>query len=154
MAGVDLVDLAVAVLPHPQAAFGPGEARVAAVARRRDRRHDIARGGIDLVDACVGDLVEVRAVEGGAGVAGAIERMCELAAVGVEGDQPGSGGGPDAAAVVGDAVNVLGAGDGAVFTHDLGGARRRLGVRFDCLGLGCGHRLLLLARRNGAVRSI
>ena len=103
--GIDLVDLAIAVLPHPQAALGPGEARVAAVAGRRDRRHHVAGGGIDLVDARFGDLVEVRAVEGGAGVAGAVERARELAALGIEGDQLGAGGGPDAAAVVGDAVD-------------------------------------------------
>ena len=89
--GIDLVDLAIAVLPHPQAALGPGEARVAAVAGRRDRRHHVAGGGIDLVDARFGDLVEVRAVEGGAGVAGAVERARDLSALGIEGDQPGSG---------------------------------------------------------------
>src|SRR5207249_439905 len=87
--GIDLVDLAIAVLPHPQAALGPGEARVAAVAGGRDRRHHVAGGGIDLVDARFGDLVEVRAVESSASVAGALERARELAALGIEGDQLG-----------------------------------------------------------------
>ena len=126
--GIDLVDLAIAVLPHPQAALGPREARVAAVAGRRDRRHDVAGGGIDLVDPRFGDLVEVRAVERGAGVAGAVERARELAAFGIEGDQLGSGGGPDAAAVVGDAVNVVGPGEGAILAHDLGRRARVLAV--------------------------
>ena len=81
------------------------EARVAAVAGRRDRRQHVAGGGIDLVDARLGDLVEVRAVEGGAGVAGAVQRARGLAAGGIEGDQRGAGGGPDALAVVGDAVH-------------------------------------------------
>ncbi len=84
--GIDLVDLAIAVLPDPQAALGPGEPRVAAVAGRRDRRHHVAGGGIDLVDARLGDLIEVLAVEGGAGVAGALERARGLAARGIEGD--------------------------------------------------------------------
>ena len=80
--GIDLVDLAIAVLPHPQAALGPRQARVAAAAGRGDRRHDGAGGGIDLVDARFGDLVEVRAVERGAGVAGAVERARDLAVSG------------------------------------------------------------------------
>ena len=84
--GIDLVDLAIAVLADPQAALGPGEARVAAVAGRRDRRYDVARGRIDLVDARLCDLVEVLAVECGAGVASAIERARELAALGIERD--------------------------------------------------------------------
>jgi len=47
--------------------------------RRRDRRNDVSGGGIDLVDARFGDLVNVRALEGSAGVAGAVERARELA---------------------------------------------------------------------------
>src|SRR5574341_291984 len=81
---VDLVDLAVAVLPHPQAALGPGEPRVAALAGRRDRGQHLAAGRVDLVDARLGDLIEVAAVEGGAGIAGASQRARGLAARGVE----------------------------------------------------------------------
>src|SRR5262245_65608788 len=101
------MDLALAVLPPPQAALGPGEPRVAAVSGRRDRRHHLAGGGIDLVDARLGDLIEVLAVEGGAGVAGALERTGGLAACGIEGDQLRTGGGPNAAAVVGDAGHAV-----------------------------------------------
>ena len=126
---VDLVDLAVEVLPDPQAALGPGEARVAAVAGRRDRRHHRAGGRIDLVDARGGDLVQVRAVEGGAGIAGAIERARGLAAGGVEGDELRTGGGPHALAVVADAVDALGAVEGAVLANDLGAAYRGLRCR-------------------------
>src|ERR1700730_2972623 len=153
--GIDLVDLAIAVLPHPQAALGPGESRVAAVAGRRDRCQYVAGGGIDLVDARCGDLVEVRAVEGGAGVAGALERARELAALGIEGDQLRSGGGPDAMAVVGDAVDAVGAGEGAILTHDLGCARRCLRFRLVYPASGAGHRLAPCgALRNGAARPI
>ena len=50
--------------------------------RRRYRRNDVSGGGIDLVDARFGVLVNVRALEGGAGAAGAVERARELAARG------------------------------------------------------------------------
>jgi len=50
--GIDLVDLAIAVLPHPQAALGPGEARVAAV----------AGAGIDATTSPVaGSILSMRA---------------------------------------------------------------------------------------------
>ena len=120
VAGIDLVDLAVAVLPDPQAALGPGQARVAALAGCRDRGHHVAGGGIDLVDARFGDLVEMRAVERGAGIAGAVERACDLAARRIERDELGAGGGPDALAVVGDAADALDAGERPVLAHDLG----------------------------------
>ena len=51
---------------------------------------------VDLVDAGLGDLVEMGAVEGRAGIAGAVQRLRGLAAVGVEGHQLLAGGGPDA----------------------------------------------------------
>src|SRR5229473_1069440 len=36
--GIDLMDLALAILPHPERPFGPGEPGVGAAAGRRDRR--------------------------------------------------------------------------------------------------------------------
>src|SRR4029077_8423373 len=121
-------------------ALGPGEPRVVPVAGRRDRRHYIAGSGIDLVDARLGDLIKVPAIEGGAGVASAVERARGLAALGIEGDQLGPGGGPDPAAVVGDAVYAGGAGEGAILAHDLGRTRRCLGSVFACLvGYRCAH---------------
>ena len=146
--GIDLVNLAITVLPHPQTAFGPCKARVTAVAGRRDRRHDIAGGGIDLVDARFSDLVKIRAVEGGASVAGAVERARDLAACGIEGDQSGSGGGPYAAAVVGDAGDAVGTGKRAVLAHDLGGARCCLRFCVPCSDLGAAHRLAPLWRAS------
>ena len=103
---IDLQDLAIAILPDPQAALGPRQTRVAALAGRGDRREHVARLRIDLVDARLGDLVEMRAVERGAGVAGAVERARELAALGIERDQLGARGGPHVAAVVRDAVDL------------------------------------------------
>jgi hypothetical protein len=52
------------------------------VARCRDRGHHVAAGRIDLVDPLLRDLVEMLAVERGAGVAAAVERARDLAAAG------------------------------------------------------------------------
>src|SRR6187401_3521231 len=52
--GIDLADLARAVLPDPQRAFGPGKARDAA-GGRRDRAEHAAAFGIDLLDTVLGD---------------------------------------------------------------------------------------------------
>src|SRR5207253_9918651 len=75
------------------------------------------------------------------GVAGVVERASELAALGMEGDRRGSGGRPHAAAVVGDAVGVLGAGEGGILAEDLGRARRCLRFRLVYPASGAGHRL-------------
>src|SRR5205085_9763617 len=119
--GIDLVDLAIAVLPHPQATLGPRKPRVAAITRRRDRCDDVAGSRIDLVDARLGDLVEVLAVERGARVAGAVERARGLAALGIERNQLRAGRGPHAVPVMADAVDALGAGERSVLAHDLSG---------------------------------
>jgi hypothetical protein len=91
------------------------------VAGRGDRRDDLATCGVDLVDAGFGDLVEVRAVERAARVAGQVQRARDGAAAGVDREQLRAGGGPDALAVVRDAVDVVGAGKRALLAHDLGG---------------------------------
>ena len=67
--GIDLVNLPAAVLPHPERAFRPRKTRVAAAARRRDRRENAACLRVDFLDAILGDLKQVLAVEGGACVA-------------------------------------------------------------------------------------
>src|SRR5881397_2182392 len=86
---------------------------------------------------------------------GQVERTRDLAALGIEGDQLGSGGGPDAAAVVGDAVDAVGAGEGAILTHDLGRARRCLRFRLAYPASGAGHHLAPCgALRNSAARPI
>ena len=97
--GIDLMDLALAVLPDPERAFGPGEAGVAAAAGRRDGGEHAAGLRIDLLDAILGDLEQVLAVEGGAGMRGDVDRAQRLAARGIEGVQPVAGGEPDLLAV-------------------------------------------------------
>src|SRR5690606_29955084 len=119
---IDLVDAAALVLAHPQVAVGPGQARLAAFRWRGNAVQHGAVGGVDLLDALFGDLVEVGAVEGCAGVAVAFDRARGLAGVRIDGEQARAGRGPDVAAVEAHAVHGLGAVEGAVLAHDLGGA--------------------------------
>src|SRR5580704_14875125 len=76
--GIDLMDLAVPILAHPQRAFGPGESGVAAAARRRDRSKHLAGCRIDLADTILGDLKQVLAVESRSSVRGDIDRAERL----------------------------------------------------------------------------
>ena len=110
--GIDLVDLAAAMLPDPERAFGPGQPRVAAVAGRRDRRKHAAGLRIDLLDAILGDLKQVLAVEGRSCMRGDIDRAHRLSALGIEGVQPVSGRKPDVLAVKRDAMHAVDPGKG------------------------------------------
>ena len=106
---VDLLDLLVAVLARPTGCPRPRRGP----SRRRGRargstRSDVA-GGRDRSCRCAPrrSAQKMLAVEGGAGVAGVVERAGRLAARGIEGDQRRAGGGPDAAAVVADAGDLV-----------------------------------------------
>src|SRR5260221_9945500 len=68
--GIDLMDLPVPMLPHPERPFGPGESRIAAAARRRDRGGHMARRRVDLLDAVLRDLKKMLAVRGGFRIGG------------------------------------------------------------------------------------
>src|ERR1700746_1666330 len=59
---VDLMDLAVAILPDPQRSFGPGHSG-ATTARRRNRAKHAASAGINLLKALVSKLIQVLAVK-------------------------------------------------------------------------------------------
>src|SRR5690606_17018436 len=115
--GIDLVDPAVAPGAHPEAAFGPGEAR-APGRRRRDRGEDVAGFGIDLPDAVAGDLEEVPAVERGARVGHRLERAQHLARFRLERIQARAGREPHPRAVVAHAVDGLDVREGAVLPDD------------------------------------
>src|SRR5689334_21381756 len=78
--GIDLVDLAVVVLADPERALGPGQAGIFAVARRWDPRQHAAGLRVDLLNLLLGDLVEMRAVEGGAGMGRDMDRSHDIAA--------------------------------------------------------------------------
>src|SRR5439155_10606483 len=92
--GIDLMDLPVSILPHPERPFGPREPRVAAPAGRRDRGDHTAGLRIDLLDAVLGNLKQVPAVEGRSCKRGDIDRAQRLPARGIEGDQLVSGSKP------------------------------------------------------------
>src|SRR5437879_2676330 len=62
--GIDLMDLPVPILPHPERPFGPSEPRVTTAAGRRDRGEHTAGLRIDLPDAVPGERTPVLAIEG------------------------------------------------------------------------------------------
>src|SRR6185369_16236936 len=97
--GIDLIDLPVPVLPHPQRSFGPGHPRVTAAAGGRDRGQHSAALGIDLLDAISAELEQMPAVEGGPRVRGDLDRSPGPPARGVEGDQTVARAEPDLSAV-------------------------------------------------------
>ncbi len=117
--GIDLMDLPRAVFADPERALGPGEARVAALRRRRDRGDDLAGARVDLLDPVAGDLPQVLAVEGRAGVGRDGELTDQRAALGIERDDALAAREPHVRAVEGHAVDLLDAGVGTVLAEDL-----------------------------------
>src|SRR5438477_7020154 len=99
------MDLALPILSHPERAFGPREPRVAATAGRRDRGEHTAGLRIDLLDAILGELIQVLAVEGRSCMRGDIDRAQRLPARGIEGVQLVSGRKPDLLTVIRDAAH-------------------------------------------------
>ena len=118
--GIDLMDLAVAVLPDPECPFGPGQPGVAAAAGRGNGGEHAAGRRIDLLDAILGDLKQMRAVERRPGMRGHIDRAQDLPARRIERVELVAGGEPDALAVEGHAMHAVDARKGAIFTDDFG----------------------------------
>src|SRR5439155_8482542 len=83
---IDLMDLPVPILPHPERAFGPREPRVGAAAGRRDRRDHAAGLRIDFLDAILGDLKQMLAVERRSRMGGDLDRAHRLPARWIKGD--------------------------------------------------------------------
>src|SRR5579864_972999 len=119
--GVNLMNLPVPILPDPERPFGPREPRVTAAAGRRDRGEHTARLRIDLLDAILGELKQVLAVEGRSRMRGDIDRAQRLPARRIDGDQLVSRGEPDVMTVIRDATHVVGTWKGSVLADDLGG---------------------------------
>src|ERR1700683_4570044 len=113
--------LAVPVLAHPEGTFGPGEAGVAAATGRRDRGEHTAGVRIDLLDAILGELIQVLAVEGRSRMRNDIDRAQRLAAGGVEGVDLLPSRKPDILTIVRDAIHALGPRKGSVLSNDVGG---------------------------------
>src|SRR5262245_34956392 len=111
------MDLAAAMLPHPERPFGPREPRVTAAARRRDRREHPACLQIDLLDAILGDLKQMFAVEGGSGMRGDIDRPRRLSTLRIEGVQLATGRKPDVSTIKRHAMHLVGSRKGAIFAE-------------------------------------
>src|SRR5208282_2655260 len=118
--GIDLMDLPVPILPHPERPFGPREPRVTAAAWRRDRREHTASLRIDLLDTILCDLKQVLAVEGRSCMRGDIDRVQRLPARRIEGVQLVPGSKPDLLTVIRDPTHVVDTRKGSILTDDFG----------------------------------
>ena len=127
--GIDLMDLPLPVLPHPERPFGPREPRGAA--GRRGRGEHTAGLRIDLLDAILGELKQVPAVESRSGTRGDIDRAQRLSARRVEGDQLVSSGKPDVLTVIRDSMHVVDTSK-SILTDDLGGRATHAGSLVHC----------------------
>src|SRR4051812_21483991 len=117
--GVDLVDLAVAILSDPEGAFRPREPRGAA-GGRRDRGEHVPGLRIDFLDAILGDLKQVATVEGRPRVRGDVNGAQLCSTCRIQGSQRVPGRKPDLLAVVGNAVHGLDPRKGTILTSDFG----------------------------------
>src|SRR6185503_20352875 len=123
---IDLMDLPVAILSDPECPFGPCEPRVASAAGCWNGREHTAGLRIDLLDPILGQLKQVRAVEGRSRMRGDVNRAQHLSVDRVEGVQRVTGGKPDMLSVIRHAMYVVQARKRSILAHDLGraGARR------------------------------
>src|SRR5262252_3584497 len=117
---IDLMDLALPILPHPERPLGPCKPGVPAAAGRRNRGEHEAGLRIDLLDAIASDLKDVLTVEGRAGVRRDVDRALHLSTHWIEGLQLVSGSKPDALTVVGDPVHVVDTRKRPILADDLG----------------------------------
>ena len=114
------MDLPIPILSDPERPFGPREPRVTATAGRWDGGEHTASLGINLLDAILGNLKQVLAVECRSCVRGDIDRAHCLAASRIEGIQRVSSGKPDVLTVIRDSMYVVAAWKRTVFTNDFG----------------------------------
>jgi len=119
--GIDLMDLSLPILAHPECPFGPGESRVATAPRSGYRSEDTARLGIYLLDAILGQLKQVLAIKGSSGVSGDIDRAQLLSARGIESVQLVSRREPDILAVIGNSMHAVDPWKWTILVDDLGG---------------------------------
>src|SRR5262249_29504517 len=118
---IDLIDLAVPILPHPERPFGPREPRVSAAAGRRDRGVHLAGLRVDLLDAIRRELEQVLAVEGRSCICRHIDRAQCFPGRRIEGVYPVSSSKPDVLTVIRDSMHVIDTRKGSVLTNDFGG---------------------------------
>src|ERR1041385_3393280 len=118
--GIDLIDLALAIVTDPEHAFGPGEPGVAAVAGRRDGGDDAAGLRVDLLDALFEQLKQMLAVEGRAGMRRHFDGARRRPGRRIEGVQSVARSEPDMVAVERDAVHMVDARKRAILADDFG----------------------------------
>jgi hypothetical protein len=118
--GIDLMDLSVAIVAHPERPFSPREPRVTAAAGCGDRGKHTAGLRIDLLDAILGELKQVLAVKGGSSMRGDTDRALRLSGRRIEGVQSVSRSKPDLLAVVRDPMHMVDTGKRSVLTDDFG----------------------------------
>src|SRR5262245_4797869 len=112
------MNLPAPMLPDPERSFGPRQARVAAAAGRWARRQNATRRRIDLLNAILGDLIEVLAIERRSGVGGDVDRTHGLPARGIKGIQLVSGCKPDVPTIERDPMHVVDTRKGSIFAED------------------------------------
>jgi hypothetical protein len=116
--GIDLMDLPVFILPHPERPFGPCESRMTAAAGRRNCGEHTAGLRVYLLDATLGDLKQVLAVEGRSCIRGDTKRAQRLSARRIEGAQLVSGSKPDLQTIKGDPIHPVDTRKGSILTND------------------------------------
>jgi len=115
------MDLPVSILPDPKRTFGPCESRVAAAAGRRDRGQHTASFGIDLLDAILGDLKQVLAIESRSCVRRDLDRAHHLSARWIEGIQLVARCKPDLLTVIANSMHAVSSREGAILLDDFSG---------------------------------
>src|SRR5262249_1753436 len=118
--GIHLMDLPLPILPHPERPFGPRETRVAAATGRRDRGEHMPSLRIDLLDAILGELKQVPAVERRSRPRDNLDRAQNPPAHRIEGVQLVSGSKPDVPTVIRNPMHVVDTRKGPILTDDFG----------------------------------
>src|SRR6187397_1474834 len=113
------MDLPVPILSHPERPFGPREPGVTAAAGRWDGGEHTPGLRIDLLDAILGELKEVLAVECGSCMCADIDRAHRIPGRRIEGVQLVASSKPDALTVVCDPRHIVDTRKGSVLTDDL-----------------------------------
>jgi hypothetical protein len=115
---IDLMDLPVPILPDPERAFSPREPRVAATAGCWDRGEHTASFGVDLLDAILGDLKQVFAVESRSCMRRDIYRAHHLSARRIEGIQLVARCKPDVLTVKANSMHAVSSRERAILLND------------------------------------
>src|SRR5688500_15196630 len=111
------MDLAIPVLTDPKRSFGPREPRITAIAWRGDRGEHASSLRINLVNAILGDLKQMLAIERGSRMSSDINRPNCLAARWIDRIQFVTRGKPNVMAIVGHTMHTLDPRKGSKLTN-------------------------------------